>query len=209
MQKTLEQMRAMGFEVVEVDTREQAKEFLLQDIPADSTVGVSGSVSVRETGVMEAMKQRGQTVYSHWYVKPEDVEPMRIKACGADVYLTSANALTKHGELILIDGAGNRVSAVAYGPKRVYFVVSQSKWVDGGYGAAIARIKKIACPAQRPQTGQGAALRHQQRMRSAVLHGRQHVPNDPLGQPGAAQPENDAGFCQGESWLLSTGCATI
>ncbi|HPJ01363.1 MAG TPA: lactate utilization protein [Candidatus Limiplasma sp.] len=146
MQKTLERMRAMGFEVVEVDTREQVREYLLQDIPADSTVGVSGSVSVRETGVMEAMTKRGQTVYSHWYVKPEDVEPMRVKACGADVYLTSANALTKHGELILIDGAGNRVSAVAYGPKRVYFIVSHSKWVDGGYGAAVARIKRIACP---------------------------------------------------------------
>ena len=146
MQKTLERMRAMGFEVVEVDTGEQARDYLMGAIPANATVGVSGSVSVRETGVMEALEQRGQIVYSHWGVKPEDVEPLRVKACAADVYLTSANALTKHGELILIDGAGNRVSAVAYGPKQVYFIVSHSKWVDGGYGTAIARIKRIACP---------------------------------------------------------------
>jgi hypothetical protein len=146
MKNTLEHMRAMGFEVVEVDTREQARDYLLKDIPSGSTVGVSGTVSVRETGVLEALKERGHTVYSHWDVKPGDVEATRLKACGADVYLTSANALTKHGELILIDGAGNRVSAVAFGPKRVYFVLSQSKWVDGGYGKAIARIKKEACP---------------------------------------------------------------
>ena len=146
MKKTLEHMRAMGFEIIEVDTREQAKDYLLSDIPVGSSVGVSGSVSVRETGVLDALKQRGHTVYSHWDVKPEEVESTRAKANGADVYLTSANALTKYGELILIDGAGNRVSAVAYGPERVYFVVSHSKWVDGGYGKAIARIKKIACP---------------------------------------------------------------
>ncbi len=146
MKRTLERMRAMGFEIIEVDTKEQAREYLLSDIPAGSSVGVSGSVSVRETGVLDVLKQRGHTVYSHWDVKPEDVEPTRLKANGADVYLTSANALTKHGELILIDGAGNRVAAVAYGPGRVYFVVSHSKWVDGGYGKAIARIKKEACP---------------------------------------------------------------
>ncbi|MBE0601275.1 MAG: lactate utilization protein, partial [Firmicutes bacterium] len=135
-----------GFEIIEVDTGEQAKAYLLSDIPAGASIGVSGSVSVRETGVLDALRQRGHTIFSHWDVTPQEVEPTRAKANGADVYLTSANALTRHGELILIDGAGNRVSAVAYGPKNVYFVVSHSKWVDGGYGKAIARIKKEACP---------------------------------------------------------------
>lgn len=146
MKKTLERMRAMGFEIIEVDTREQARDYLLSNIPAGSTVGVSGTASVRETGVLDVLKQRGHTVYSHWDVKPAEMEDMRLKAIGADVYLTSANALTKNGELILIDGAGNRVSAVAFGPKRVYFVLSHSKWVDGGLGKAVARIKREACP---------------------------------------------------------------
>jgi hypothetical protein len=146
MKKTLERMRKNGFEVVQLDTKEQAKDFLLQAIPGGASVGVGGTVSVRELDVLQALREKGCEVFSHWDVKPEDVELTRVKANGADMYLTSANALTKRGELILIDGSGNRVSAIAYGPAQVYFILSRSKWVDGGYGKAVARIKKDACP---------------------------------------------------------------
>ncbi|MFH1511759.1 MAG: LUD domain-containing protein [Bacillota bacterium] len=146
MKQTLERMRKQGFEVVELDTARQAKEYLLANIPSSASVGVAGTVSVRETGVLPALIEKGCVVYSHWDVKPEDAPATRQKAHRADVYLTSANALSKHGGLVLIDGTGNRVAAVAHGPGQVYFVVSHSKWVDGGYGAAVARIKKVACP---------------------------------------------------------------
>ncbi len=146
MKQTLEGMRKQGFEVVELDTARQAKDYLLAHIPGVASVGVAGSVSVRETGVLPALIAKGCEVYSHWDVKPEDAPATRQKAHRADVYLTSANALTKHGELVLIDGTGNRVAAVAHGPGQVYFIVSHSKWVNGGYSAAVARIKKVACP---------------------------------------------------------------
>jgi hypothetical protein len=146
MRQTLERMRKNGFEVVELDTAEQAKEYLFKHIPAGTSVGVGGSVSVRQTGVLPALIEKGCTVFSHWDGKPEDAAAIRRKAHAADVYLTSANALTKHGELVLIDAVGNRVASVAYGPGQVFFIVSRSKWVDGGYGAAVARIKRDACP---------------------------------------------------------------
>ncbi len=146
MEKTLERMRKNGLEVIELDTAEQAKQYLLEHIPAGCSVGVSGSVSVRQTGVLPALQEKRCEVISHWDVKPEDVAATRKKATLADVYLTSANALTRNGELVLIDGAGNRIAGVADGPRQVYFIVSHAKWVDGGYGAAIARIKKAACP---------------------------------------------------------------
>ena len=146
MRETLERMRKHGFEVVELETKEQAKAYLVNAIPDGSSVGVSGSVSVREIGILPALTEKGCEIFSHWDVAKEDVEATRAKANAADIYLTSANALTKNGELVQIDGAGNRVAAVAYGPKHVFFIVSRSKWVNGGYGKAVARIKKTACP---------------------------------------------------------------
>ncbi len=146
MNKTLETMRKNGFEVVELKTAQEAKAYLLKDIPDGASVGVSGSASVRQTGVLPALKEKGCEVISHWDVPKEEVTATRKRANQADVYLTSANAVTKQGELVLIDGAGNRVSAIAFGPERLYFIISQSKVVDGGYGAAVARIKKVACP---------------------------------------------------------------
>jgi len=146
MKKTLERMQKNGFEVVRLDTREEALSYLLSAIPQGSSVGVGGTVSVREVGILPKLRERGNEVFSHWDVPSEDVPLTHQKAHQADVYLTSANALTKHGELVLVDGAGNRVASVANGPKRVFFIVSRSKWVDGGYGKAIARIKKDACP---------------------------------------------------------------
>lgn len=146
MNQTLERMRKNGLEVVELETAAQAKDYLLEHIPAGASVGVSGSVSVRQTGVLPALQEKGCEVISHWDVAPDEVTATRKKANQADVYLTSANAVTKNGELVLVDGAGNRVAAVSYGPKELYFVISRSKLVDGGYAAAVARTKKIACP---------------------------------------------------------------
>ena len=146
MQRTIERMRKNSFEVVELDTGEQAKDYLLKHIPAGASVGVGGSISVRQIGVLPVLADNRCEVLSHWDVKPEDVAETRKKAAMADVYLTSANAVSGHGELVLIDGTGNRAAAVANGPKQVFFIVSRNKWVDGGYGAAVARSKRDACP---------------------------------------------------------------
>lgn len=146
VKKTLERMQKNGFEVVKLDTKEQAMEYLLSVIPDGSSIGVSGTVSVREVGILPKLLQRGMEVFSHWDVPADEVALTHQKAHRADVYLTSANALTKHGELVLVDGTGNRVASVANGPKQVFFILSRSKFVDGGYGKAIARIKKDACP---------------------------------------------------------------
>lgn len=146
MQGALDAMRRNGFEVVEIDTAAQAKEYLLSHIPAGSTVGVGGTVSVRETEVMPALEEKGCKVFHTWGAKPDDVPGLRENSRVADVYLSSANAVTRNGSLVFIDGNGNRVGAILDGPKTVYFVVSHSKWVDGGINTAVARIKQTACP---------------------------------------------------------------
>lgn len=146
MQQALEGMRQNGFEVMEVRTAEEARVALLATIGPDQSVGVGGSVSVRDIGMLQALEEKGCAVYQHWGVAPDVAADMIEKARRADVYLCSANAVTKTGKLVLIDGRGNRVGAICDGPKELYFVISHSKVVDGGVNTAVARIKKTACP---------------------------------------------------------------
>ncbi|NLI20274.1 MAG: LUD domain-containing protein [Clostridiales bacterium] len=143
---TVESMRRHGFTVVELETAAQAKDYLLSRIPAGSSVGVGGSVSIRDIDVMPALEQKGCKVYTSWGAKKEDVPMIFENSRKADVYLSSANALTRNGSLVLVDGNCNRVGAILDGPRVVYFVVSHSKWVDGGINTAVARIKQTACP---------------------------------------------------------------
>lgn len=139
-------MRQNGFEVVDVRTAAEARDWLLAHIEAGKSVGAGGSVSVRDTGVLPALEQKGCKVYTHWGAKPEDTEAICRQSREADVYLCSANAVTRTGKLVLVDGRGNRVGAVCDGPAEVIFVVSHSKVVDGGINTAVARIKRTACP---------------------------------------------------------------
>lgn len=146
LQTTVEAMRKHGFEVIPLETAAEAKAYLLAHIPAGSAVGVGGSVSVRDIDVMPALEANGCKVYSTWGAPKEAVPAIRENSRKADVYLSSANALTRNGGLVFIDGNCNRVGAILDGPRSIYFVVSVSKWVDGGINTAVARIKQLACP---------------------------------------------------------------
>ena len=146
MEKVIQGMEAGGFEVIRLRTAGEACQYILAHIPQGAVVGAGGSVSVRDTNALQELAARGHTVFSHTGAPPQEQPKIRRSAMGADVYLTSVNAVTKEGQMVLVDGTGNRVAAVAFGPKTVFFVVSHSKVVDGGINTAIARIKKVACP---------------------------------------------------------------
>lgn len=145
LERAVNGMRKNGFEVVELKTAREARDYLLEHIGAGESVGLGGSVSVRDIGVLPELESKGCTVYQPW-ADPEHAEELRKKSRDADVFLCSANAVTRGGKLVLIDGRGNRVGAVCDGPHRLYFVISHSKVVDGGINTAVARIKQTACP---------------------------------------------------------------
>ena len=143
-------LEARGFAVRLCGTGEEARDFVLSQVPAGAVIGVGGSVTIRQIGLADALRDRGHTVHWHWYVPgPETLHA----ANNADVYLSSANAVTMDGLLVNIDMTGNRVAALTYGPAQVYVICGRNKLVQGGVPQAIARIKREACPSNARRLG--------------------------------------------------------
>ena len=125
------------------DTAEEAKRAALEIIGMKS-VGIGGSATVRDMKLAEALQENGNEVYWHWLAAKEAKQAARDKALNADVYMCSTNALTMDGRLVNIDGTGNRLAGMIYGPKTVILAVGRNKLVKD-YDEAIARIKRDAC----------------------------------------------------------------
>lgn len=147
VKKTMEALERRGFHVAYAEKAEQARDMALQMIAPGESVGIGGSMTIRELGLAERLQESGHEVYWHWLAAPAERAAVQEKARKADVYLASSNALTRDGRLVNIDGNGNRTAAMYQGPKRVILIVGQQKLVDGGLNTAIARIKQHACPA--------------------------------------------------------------
>ncbi len=126
--------------------RQTAKEALLNMINAESPVGIGGSVTIKELDIENELLARGCPVFWHWNAKsPEEGTHIRRQALLADYYLCSTNAITLDGRLINIDGTGNRVGAMLFGPHKAIIVAGVNKIAED-YEAAMLRIKNVACP---------------------------------------------------------------
>lgn len=132
-----------GFTVSVFKNAADAAEYLNKNIDG-KTVGMGGSMTLDKMGVYEKLLSHN-TVY--WHQKPSNISPNEIKkaASFADVYLSSVNAIAKTGELINIDGAGNRVAATYYGHEKVYLVAGKNKIADD-YESAVYRARNVASP---------------------------------------------------------------
>lgn len=125
-------------------TKEDVKKAILEEIASDMTVGIGGSMSVKEIEIYDDLINSGKTVYWHWLVDPSEMPDVRKRAHTADVYLSGTNAITEYGELINIDGVGNRVASMFYGPKKVIVICGTNK-ICADLISAIDRIKSEAC----------------------------------------------------------------
>lgn len=133
-------------------TKEDAKIELLQELEEEKNIGIGGSMTIMEMNLHEELMRKGKNVYWHWLVEPEKRNEVRQLASNADVYLTSTNALTESGELVNIDGMGNRVSAMFYGPKKVIVICGINK-ISSDLISAMDRIKAEACPPNAKRLG--------------------------------------------------------
>lgn len=107
------------------------------------TISCGGSVTLRESGILALMESGKYNFIDRAKMDPREAY---LKTFDADVFLTSANAVTENGELYNVDGNGNRVAALIYGPKRVIVAVGVNKIVRD-LDEAILRVKTVAAPA--------------------------------------------------------------
>lgn len=136
--KNLEKRNMKGYYC---ETAAEAKELILSMIKDEDVVSWGGSATVDQLGVKEELKNVINTSAS----TPEEAVALRKQALLADVFLTSTNAITMEGELVNIDGMGNRVAAMCFGPDKVIVAAGANKIVKDEE-TAIARIKTDACP---------------------------------------------------------------
>ena len=149
--KVKKALETRGFSAVVCPTKEAASEYLNGKIDG-TTVGFGGSMTLEGMGLYDSLS-RHNTVHNHWNV-PQGKTPdeVRAAAMGTEVYLTSVNGLAETGELINIDGAGNRVASTLYGHRRVYFVVGRNK-LSPDYDGALWRARNIASPKNAQRLG--------------------------------------------------------
>ncbi len=150
VQRTLTALKKNGFDVMYFPTRNEVMARVLQLIPPNALVGVGGSVTIREIGLVDSLEQRGNTIISHWEAqkkrqKPEDVMKARKMLAHADIFLTSTNAITEEGHLVNIDHAGQRVAAMIFGPQKVIIIAGVNKIVRN-VEQAMDRIRYVAAP---------------------------------------------------------------
>ena len=128
-------------------TADEAVEKVLELIPAGDVVSWGGVATVDELGIKERLRHRGQPVIDRDTARtPEERMAMLHQALTCDTFLMSSNAISEDGQLVNIDGMGNRVAALCFGPKQVIVVAGMNK-VAGDLNAAIARARNVAAPA--------------------------------------------------------------
>ncbi len=131
-------------------TKEEALKKALELIPEGSSIAMGGAMSAHEIGLVEALKNGNYNFIDR--DKEEDKRAAMLAAYDADVFLSSANAMTEDGVLINIDGNSNRVSAIAQGPKKVIFIVGMNK-VCNDVDAAMKRARNVAAPTNAQRFG--------------------------------------------------------
>lgn len=129
-----------GFKVKYFMTADEAVLYLKESIK-DKTVGMGGSVTLEELGLYDELSAEN-TVYWHWR-QPADAA--RRQAASAQIYICSANAVAQTGEIVNIDGSGNRIAASLYGHEKVYIIIGTNK-IAPDYEQALWRARNIAAP---------------------------------------------------------------
>lgn len=145
-QVLLKNLRSRHFEACYCADRAEALVKALAWIPEGATVGWGGALSAQQIGLMDALNAgRYHTIDRDKVSAPEERERAMKQCLMADVFITGANALSLDGQMVNIDGNGNRVAAIVYGPETVLVIAGMNKVVDT-LEAAVTRARTVAAP---------------------------------------------------------------
>ncbi|NDL67612.1 lactate utilization protein [Anaerotalea alkaliphila] len=129
-----------------VETADEARELVSSMIPDGTTVGSGGSMTLTQTGILDVLRERDLTLMERSQAKtPVAMEQFHRDTFSVDYYLMGSNAITLDGKLVNVDGTGNRVAAMIYGPRKVIIVAGMNK-VAPDEASAIQRVRTFAAP---------------------------------------------------------------
>lgn len=148
LQQTMENLKRNNMEAVYLQDVNQLNRFLKDYISSGATVSFGGSVTLKETGTYDYLCRLDQEDKIRLLDRDQegaDKESIHRESFFCDYYLTSSNAITKNGYLYNVDGNGNRVAAMIFGPKKVLVIVGENKLVETKQDAE-KRMREIAAP---------------------------------------------------------------
>lgn len=143
--KVAENFNKRGFEAYYCPTKEDALAKAISLIPEDHVVSWGGSVSINDIGLRPYVLEHRQVIDRDTAKTPEERKELLRKALLCDTFIMGTNAATEDGQLYNIDGTGNRVAALIFGPKQVVVIVGMNK-VEPTLDAAITRARSVASP---------------------------------------------------------------
>ena len=135
--KTMKNLRSRGFGVKFFETGAEAAEYLKAELEG-FTVGFGGSMTLKTIGIADMLDR--DKLFWHWGEKRTDT---LTNAANAEAYLSSANAISEDGEIINIDGTGNRISSLAFGHRKLYIVAGVNK-ISPDFDSALSRARNVA-----------------------------------------------------------------
>lgn len=138
IEKTIKNLKARGFAVAYFDTGAEAAAYIAGQVH-NSSIGIGGSKTAEAIGLYDALAGDNE-VYWHWRVPGGETIK---KALAADYFISGANAISEDGEILNIDGNGNRVAGTLYGHKKV-FIVSGTNKIAPDFTSALDRARNVA-----------------------------------------------------------------
>jgi len=156
LRRVCEALKRNGMECFVAATREEALDKALALIPEGSAVGLGGSLTVREIGLLEALRDGDYTLHDQYMEGISREESMRIRKAGAqaDCFVSGSNAVTYDGKIVNVDGLGNRLAGLCFGPGKVIIVAGRNKIVPD-IEAALYRVRNVAAPMNAMRFGLG------------------------------------------------------
>jgi hypothetical protein len=147
VERTINALKKNNFEAHFVPNSKAALEEVMKQIPDGTTVGVGGSVTLTQTGILEALGKRN--VHLIWPAQQaknmDERQELIRKSFSSDIFLSSTNAITEDGKLFNVDAFGNRVGAMFVGPKKTIIVAGMNK-IAKDLEAAEKRVKEWVAP---------------------------------------------------------------
>lgn len=145
--RTVSALRANGFESAFFASRDELVTKVTEYVRPSMRVGVGGSVTVRQLGLPPICEGKGAVVLDHWRegLTAEEISRIRLDQLTCDLFLSGANGITEKGEIVNIDGIGNRINSITFGPKKVIIIAGFNK-ICPTLDEALERIRRVAAP---------------------------------------------------------------